>query len=107
MAAQADKQATAERLAAAEADYAMAKDAYDRLVAMLAPEEETPEGETEGNKKPAGESSKPAGNKTESDGKTEESVPSTGDPASLAGLAGAAGLIALMGAQRLRRRNDQ
>ena len=106
--AKADKATTADKLAAAEVDYALAKDAYDKVKsevdALLAKQQPTDDA--------AGTTSmvKQTGVKTASDGKAEagSSLPQTGDASGAAVAATAAAGLSLVGvAEILRHRNAQ
>ena len=106
--AKADKATTADKLAAAEVDYALAKDAYDKVKsevdALLAKQQPTDDA--------AGTTSmvKQAGVKTASDGKAEagSSLPQTGDASGATVAATAAAGLSMVGvAEILRRRRAQ
>lgn len=93
-AAKADKETTAEELAAAEADYAMAKEAYDKLCAMMGWGEE-PE-----------QTVQQAGGRTPEQQAKLEALPTTGDPAAVAGAVALVGIAAVAGCAHFRRRRD-
>lgn len=95
--AKADKETTAAELAAAEADYAMAKDAYDRLCALMGWDEQPVQ-------QAAGKVPYEPKHMKASD---EETLAQTGDPsAALAAGMALAGVAAVAGGAHFRRRRD-